>query len=112
MRFLTVLLMIVCFSAGISYAEEEVTAEDVVQDMSTKLNRGVVNVLTGWVEIPRQVVKTGHEKSWWKALPVGLPAGVIMTVARTGVGAFETVLFFAPINDSYEPILDPAYVWQ
>ena len=87
-------------------------AEDLVQEMATKLNRGVVNILTGWGEIPRQMILSGRNRGGWVVLPIGLPAGVIMTVVRTGVGAFETVLFFAPIKDSYGPIIVPAYVWE
>lgn len=113
MRISAILFLVIFLSAGALRAENAPSyAEDVVQDMSSKLNRGVVNVLTGWGEIPRQMIKTGHEKSGWAVIPVGIPAGCIMTVARTGVGAFETIFFFVPIHDSYGPILEPAFVWQ
>jgi len=117
MRYVTILL-IVCFAlAGVSQAEmvagkQMDRAEDTVQDMSNKLCRGVFNILTGWGEIPRQMVKSGHDRGWWAVLPVGIPSGIIMGVGRTGVGVFETVLFFVPIDDSYEAILEPAFVWQ
>jgi putative exosortase-associated protein (TIGR04073 family) len=87
-------------------------AELVVQDMSEKLSRGVVNTLTGWGELPRQMIVSGKERGGWAVLPVGIPAGAIMTLVRTGTGIFETALFFVPIDDSYEPILKPAFVWQ
>jgi putative exosortase-associated protein (TIGR04073 family) len=112
MKMLTVVLMVLFVSAGVSEAKEKERAEDIIQDMSTKLNRGVVNILTGWVELPRQMVKAGRDKSWWASVPVGVPAGVMMTVGRTGVGVFETVFFFIPTDDSYDPILEPGYVWQ
>ncbi|NQW29091.1 MAG: exosortase system-associated protein, TIGR04073 family [Ignavibacteria bacterium] len=113
MRILTILLVILFVSAGSLRAENPPSyAEDVVQDMSTKLTRGVFNVLTGWGEIPRQMIKSGHDKGWWAVLPVGIPAGVIMGIGRTGVGAFETLTFFIPIHESYAPVLEPAFVWQ
>jgi putative exosortase-associated protein (TIGR04073 family) len=113
MRFLTILLLVLFVTAGVVHAENDPSyAEDVVQDMSSKLNRGVWNVLTGWGEIPRQMIKSGHDKGWWAVLPVGIPAGAIMTVARTGVGAFETISFFVPIHESYDPVMEPAFVWQ
>ena len=87
-------------------------AEGLVQEMSGKLCRGVVNVLTGWGEIPRQMIITGRDRSGWLVIPVGIPAGALMTVVRTATGVFETGLFFVPINDSYDSFLDPAYVWQ
>ncbi len=111
MRSVAVLLMVLFISAGSAVAEE-VLAEDVIQEMSTKLNRGLMNTMTGWVELPRQIIKSGHEKSWWVALPVGIPAGAMMAVGRTGVGVFEALLFIVPIDNSYDPILEPAYVWQ
>jgi len=87
-------------------------AEGLVQDMSLKLNRGVFNILTGWGEIPRQMIVSGKERGWWAVLPVGIPAGALMTVVRTATGVFETGTFFIPINDSYGPLIDPAFVWQ
>lgn len=116
MRWLLVLLLSLC-TAGTLRAETVAghdlsDAEDLVQDMSSKLDRGVVNILTGWGEIPRQMIISGRDKGWWAVLPVGIPAGAIMTVVRTGTGVFETALFFIPINDSYGPLIDPAFVWQ
>lgn len=117
MRFLTV-LMAVTFLFSVGSRAETVAghklseSEEIVQDMSAKLCRGVFNVLTGWGEIPRQMIKSGRDKGWWAVLPVGIPAGAIMTVVRTGTGAFETLTFIAPIDDSYGPIIDPAFVWQ
>lgn len=117
MRFLAV-LMAVTFLFSVSSRAETVAgnklseSEEIVQDMSSKLCRGVFNVLTGWGEIPRQMIKSGKDKGWWAVLPIGIPAGAIMTVVRTGVGAFETLTFIVPIDDSYGPIIDPAFVWQ
>jgi putative exosortase-associated protein (TIGR04073 family) len=116
MRWLFILLVVSC-AAGTLRAEAVAghdlsDAEDVVQDMSSKLCRGVFNVLTGWGEIPRQMIISGRDKGWWAVLPVGIPAGALMTVVRTGTGAFEAVTFFVPVNDSYGPIIDPAFVWQ
>ena len=116
MRFLVIMLMVMC--AAVTLRAETVAghdlshAEGVVQDMSSKLNRGIFNILTGWGEIPRQMIVSGQDKGWWAVLPVGIPAGAIMTVVRTGVGVFETGLFFIPIDDTYGPMIDPAFVWQ
>jgi putative exosortase-associated protein (TIGR04073 family) len=113
--FVFILALLVCFGgvqaekvAGHRLSE----AEEIAQDMSSKLSRGVFNILTGWGEIPRQMIKSGKDKGWWAVLPVGIPSGAIMTVARTGTGAFETLTFMIPINDSYGPLIDPAFVWQ
>ena len=116
MRFLVILLMVMCATVTLraeTVAGHELShTEDVIQDMSSKLNRGIVNILTGWGEIPRQMIVSGCDRGWWAVLPVGIPAGALMTVVRTGVGVFETGLFFVPIDDSYGPIIEPAFVWQ
>lgn len=117
MRFLTVMTVVLLISSAVSQAEtvaghKLAESEEIVQDMSSKLCRGVFNVLTGWGEVPRQMIKSGKEKGWWAAIPIGIPAGAMMTVVRTGTGAFETLTFIAPISDSYGPIIDPAFVWQ
>ena len=113
MRFLAILLLVLFVTAGVVHAENDPAyAENIVQDMSSKLNRGVWNILTGWGEIPRQMIKSGHDRGWWAVLPVGIPAGAMMTVGRTCVGAFEVVTFFIPFDDSYGPLLDPGFVWQ
>ncbi len=112
MLFAVLLVLSVSVRAETTAGHELSEAEEIVQDMSTKLCRGVFNVLTGWGEIPRQMIKSGKDKGWWAVLPVGVPAGAIMTVVRTGTGAFETITFIAPIDDSYGPLIDPAFVWQ
>ena len=116
MRFLVIIMMLMCATITLraeTVADHDLSqAEDIVQDMSSKLCRGVCNILTGWGEIPRQMIVSGQEKGWWAVLPVGIPAGAIMTVVRTGVGVFETGLFFIPIDDTYGPMIDPAFVWQ
>lgn len=115
MRFLIIFLLAVnasCLRAETVAGHEMSDAEGIVQDMSLKLNRGVFNVLTGWGEIPRQMIISGRDRGWWAVLPVGIPSGALMTVVRTATGVFETGTFFIPINDSYCPILDPAFVWQ
>lgn len=117
MRISLVLMVFVLMSAGAvrggtATANELTHTEATVQAMSSKLNRGIFNILTGWGEIPRQMIISGRNKGWWAPIPVGIPAGAIMTVVRTGVGIFDTVTFFIPINDSYEALMDPAFVWQ
>ena len=117
MRSIIILFMVLFVSAGSLRAETVAghdlsDAEGLVQDMSLKLNRGVGNILTGWGEIPRQMIIAGKDRGGWAVLPVGIPAGALMTVVRTATGVFETGTFFIPINDSYGPLMDPAFVWQ
>lgn len=112
MRLFILLLLLAGLYAGTAAGQDISHAEIIVQDMSAKLNRGAANILTGWGEIPRQMIVSGRDRGGWAVLPVGIPAGAIMTVVRTGVGVFEAGTFFIPIRDSYGPLIDPAFVWQ
>lgn len=111
-KTMTFILFFGLFTGSVSFAGELAPFESEVQQMSNKLNRGVWNILTGWMELPRQMVVAGKERGWWAVVPVGVPAGVLMTATRMGVGAYETVFFCSPIDDAYEPIIEPAFAWQ
>lgn len=86
------------------------------QDSSTvgkmfhKLGRGVVNVFTCWVEVPRHIA---HE--WERTDPVtgiflGTATGVGWGAARLATGLYETVTFPMPVPANYEPMLLPEFV--
>lgn len=76
-----------------------------------KLARGVVNITTGWVEVPKEAA-LGAQEAGPPGLIGGLFKGVALGVARTVVGAVEAGTFFLPIPDRYEPILKPATVFE
>ena len=85
--------------------------ENYFEKMSVKFWRGVVNVATCPVEIPKQIHTTTRDLG----VPgpfVGLLKGVLMTVYRGVGGAVETGSFPVPAPKNYEPLLTPAYVWQ
>jgi putative exosortase-associated protein (TIGR04073 family) len=75
----------------------------------TKLVRGAVNTLTGWVELPRHVCcELGNrDEHLGEQLAVGLTRGGGQALERTLVGAWETISFPVP---SYEPLIYPEYV--
>jgi len=119
----SLLLPVLLFAAGAAFtdispandmiADDDLAhAEEITQAMSRKLVRGVTNIATGWGELPRQMIKAGHDQRWYLSIPVGIPSGLLMTVVRTGIGVVETALFFAPFDGSYDPILEPPFVWQ
>ena len=81
------------------------------EKMSIKFWRGVVNVATCPVEIPKQIDTTTRDLGAPGPL-VGLLKGVLMTVYRGVGGAIEIGSFPVPAPGNYEPLLKPAYVWQ
>lgn len=93
-------------------AFEDPPAQDVIGLMSGKLVRGVANVGTGWVELPKQIVTTFQEDGALKGIVVGPLKGIGMTLVRTLAGVGEIVTFLVPAPGYYDPYLDPEYVWQ
>ena len=81
------------------------------QDPGKKLMRGLANVLTGWVELPKNIYETSVEDNVFAGLTIGLAKGVGMTIVRTGAGVYETITFPFPIPEDYAPVLEPEYVF-
>ncbi len=84
---------------------------DHVGNPGEKLARGVVNITTGWVEVPKQAA-IGAQEAGPPGLVGGLLKGVALGVTRTVVGGLEAGTFFLPIPERYEPILKPATVFD
>lgn len=78
---------------------------------ATKLGRGVVNVVTGWVEIPKRIYETsamqGNAAGWTWGVLRGLGHGFV----RTAAGIYEVVTFPVPQPPDYAPIIQPEYVF-
>ena len=82
------------------------------QDMGKKLYRGVANIVTGWVELPKNIYDTSVEDNPLSGITIGLAKGVGMTIVRTGAGVYETVTFPFPIPEGYSPVLEPEFVFK
>jgi putative exosortase-associated protein (TIGR04073 family) len=80
------------------------------QDMARKLGRGVGNILTGWIEMPKNIYDTSVENNVLAGITLGLVKGVGKTVMRTVVGAYETVTFPIPVPEDYAVIVEPEFV--
>jgi putative exosortase-associated protein (TIGR04073 family) len=80
--------------------------------MATKLLRGVANMLTGWAEFPKQLRDVWTREGWAAGLTRGPIDGLGMLFARTMAGAYETLTFPLPVPPRYQPLVEPAYVWQ
>ncbi len=89
-----------------------VAANCYAQDPAKKLARGVANVLTGWVELPKNIYETSVEENILSGLTMGLAKGIGMTIVRTGAGVYETVTFPFPIPEDYQPVLEPEFVFS
>jgi putative exosortase-associated protein (TIGR04073 family) len=72
-----------------------------------KLNRGVINGVTFWTELPAGVAKVSSEQNLAMGVTVGVVQGAITSVARAGTALFDTVTFFIPPYD--KPVMKPEY---
>ncbi len=120
-RNISVMIVVLFFMSITALAHAE--ADSLLEGMGGKLWRGAVNTLTGWVELPAQLVKGWNNGCLDNVLlkPVGLVAGlfdgVTHTVGRTVSGAVDIATFWtADIADlDHEGVglaLDDEYAWQ
>ena len=111
-------LIISCFMfSGTSGATgyrtiENSSPQDIVEGMATKGVRGAANILTGWVEIPKQIYVTGKDTGWLRGSIIGPLKGIGMTVVRTVSGAGELLTFFVAYPGFYDPWIEPRFVWM
>jgi len=86
------------------------------QDPIHKAGRGLVNLLTGWIEIPRQMDVGRHEPNPLTGFMGGFFKGAGLGLLRTGVGLYETLTFpFAHpkgFASPYEGMEMPDYAWE
>lgn len=78
--------------------------------MFHKLGRGVVNVFTCWVEIPRQIAKEWEKTDPVSGFAVGAAKGIGWGFARFASGIYETFTFPLPVPPDYAPLMEPEFV--
>ena len=106
--FAAALLLMLAVSAN---AAEEQRPESITGKMAVKFGRGVVNITTAVVEIPKQTVVMGRDMGA-VGYVVGPFSGIVMTVYRAIIGTAETVFFAVPAPGYYDEMIDPEFVWQ
>lgn len=100
--------------AAVARAEEPAAKQDPSRyhGMARKLGRGVANVATGVLEIPRQMAHTIEQDGIIAGLTVGTVKGVGWAVSRELVGIYEVATFIMPQPDEYGVILEPEFVYN
>ncbi len=76
-----------------------------------KLFRGGVNLVTGWVEIPKRVQETSQRSGIAAGLTWGLLRGLGYGFIRTAGGLYELVTFPVPAPAEYQPIMQPPFIF-
>ena len=108
-RTLVVLLPIVAAGLWMSPCAQ-------AQDPIHKMGRGVVNVLTSWIEVPRHLHAGSRAANPLWGFGLGLFKGAGLMMLRSGVGLFEALTF--PVAypkgfaSPYEQMELPDYAWE
>ncbi|MFH1360492.1 MAG: exosortase system-associated protein, TIGR04073 family [Candidatus Omnitrophota bacterium] len=87
------------------------------KDPGEKLARGVANVISCPLEIPKQIdVEWKAAKDSNQNVGAGIAAGLIkgmaFTVARLGSGIWDIFSFPFQVPENFEPVMKPDYVLE
>ena len=104
----TVIIIISLMLIGLFSIQSTCFAENMLR----KLGRGLANVATGAIEIPKAVQETFYEEGPVAAVSWGLMDGVYKFFARTLVGVYEVVTFPIPFPADYAPIVEPEFLFS
>ncbi len=128
MKMVILVLCVMVLMLGIvsvSYCEEEADGYTVIKGPAyqvdrdqipyktepiNKLERGIINIATFWLEIPAEVAKISKEQDPAAGMTVGLVDGTVTSVVRGFTGIYDASTFMMP---SYsKPAMKPEYAWK
>ena len=96
-------------------------SENITDGMMKKLERGIVNLLTGWVELPAQIGKgynagfMGDEDNKLLGIMMGAFNGVVYSTGRTLSGVADVIGFWTASPEDNKNIgipLGAGYAWE
>ena len=106
-----VLLLTILITVPLATGAEQPPPDRIAEKMAIKLTRGVTNAVTCIAEIPKQSILTVQEMGA-PGYVVGPLKGIGMTLYRGFIGMTEAIFFLVPQPGYYDPMIQPAYVWQ
>ena len=111
MRPITGLCCVTVLAAGLCLPSPTVHAQMQASGSVTKLGRGIINVFTGWVEIPKRIYETSQSQGAAAGWTWGLLRGVGRGFVRTVAGFYEFFTFPFPAPPGYVSVIEPEYVF-
>jgi putative exosortase-associated protein (TIGR04073 family) len=88
------------------------TFQEVADKSTRKFIRGVANVATGWMEVPKQTYNTWYTERSLMSPAIGFGKGVGMCISREVVGLAEMAMPLSPLPSDWEPTIEPEFVFQ
>ncbi len=111
LRKICALVMVLALAFSVTAYAAEATAPAVRdENAGTKLARGGVNLLAGWLEFPKQIYLVSKDENPYIGLTYGFVKGLYEGIARTGMGIFETVTCVIPPYDKI--FIQPEFVFE
>jgi putative exosortase-associated protein (TIGR04073 family) len=104
-------MFLISIAVNPAFAQESQQPEAIAEKMAFKLVRGVANVATSFIEIPKQTYLTVRDRGA-AGYVVGPIKGIGMFFFRGVIGVTEAVFFPIPQPGYYDPMIDPEYVWK
>lgn len=98
---------LVCGSAEAQMYGDEYRDQSAFGRMQGKLGRGLANMFTGFVEVPKNISREWRKSDPATGVIVGGVKGVGWGFTRFATGAYETVTFPVPAPANYEPLMYP-----
>lgn len=93
-----------------TFADDEMRDSSEAGLMLHKLGRGVVNLFTGVVEIPKNMAREWKRTDPITGITVGFFKGVGWGWTRTIAGGYEILTFPMPAPPGYVPLMEPEFV--
>ncbi|MBY0484199.1 exosortase system-associated protein, TIGR04073 family [Nitrosomonas sp.] len=90
------------------FSSQAVASDSYFGNSSEKFVSGIANAVTGWVELPKNVILTGQKEGPVYGATIGLAMGIMHTVGRSLVGVLDAATFFIPTK----PSVNPPFIWQ
>ncbi len=108
MRYQTVLIHLLLISIMLMTGMSTAAAEN---GPGNKLERGLINCFTGWIEIPKHAMHMKDEAgNPVSGVIYGTLQGTGQAVTRTSYGMLDTFTFFVPDYD--RPAMKVEYAWS
>ena len=101
-------MILCCATASAQRYGDEYRDSSAFGRMQNKLGRGLTNLFTGVVEVPKNISREWRKTDPATGIIVGGVKGVGWAATRMAVGAFDTVTFPVPVPANYEPLMEPA----
>lgn len=80
-------------------------------DMNHKLGRGLTNLITGPMELGKEIDTSVETSGWYKGLVFGTLKGLYKAIARSSAGIYEVITFAIEAPEDFKPIIEPEFVF-